>query len=126
MYSNDDGQQGNREDWWMRTAFDAKDAKSLFEASHELKGVYASLGLTPLYDLCSEIVEIARAGGLDGVARAGRKEAELPDERKQADVLDMRVVQTGDERNESPHAASIDRCRPIQPVFSVPFPSIVI
>jgi len=68
MYSNDDGQQGNREDWWMRTAFDAKDAKSLFEASHELKGVYASLGLTPLYDLCSEIVEIARAGGLDGVA----------------------------------------------------------
>ena len=51
----------------MRTAFDAKDAKALFEASHELKGVYASLGLTPLYDVCSEIVEIARAGGLDGV-----------------------------------------------------------
>ena len=52
----------------MRAAFDAKDVKSLFEASHELKGVYASLGLTPLYDVCSEIVEIARAGGLDGVA----------------------------------------------------------
>ena len=43
-------------------------AARVFEASHELKGVYASLGLTPLYDVCSEIVEIARAGGLDGVA----------------------------------------------------------
>jgi signal transduction histidine kinase/DNA-binding response OmpR family regulator/L-asparagine transporter-like permease len=51
----------------MRTAFEAKDANGLFEASHELKGVYASLGLSPLYDLCSEIVEIARAGGLTGV-----------------------------------------------------------
>jgi len=52
----------------MRAAFDANDAKALFEASHELKGVYASLGLTPLYDICSEIVEIARAGGLEGVS----------------------------------------------------------
>ena len=51
----------------MRVAFDAKDPKALFEASHELKGVYASLGLTPLYELCAEIVETARAGGLDGV-----------------------------------------------------------
>lgn len=51
----------------MRKAFEAKDAKALFEASHELKGVYASLGLTPLHGICSEIVEIARAGGLDGV-----------------------------------------------------------
>ena len=39
----------------------------MFQASHELKGIYASLGLTPLYEPCSEIVEIARAGGLDGV-----------------------------------------------------------
>ena len=51
----------------MRDAFAAHDAAKLFEASHELKGVYASLGLTPLYELCSEIVEISRPGGLDGV-----------------------------------------------------------
>ncbi|MBQ7176356.1 MAG: response regulator, partial [Victivallales bacterium] len=51
----------------MHSALEAKNAEALFEASHELKGVYASLGLTPLYEPCSEIVEIARAGGLDGV-----------------------------------------------------------
>ena len=50
----------------MRDAFTAKDPAALFSASHELKGVYASLGLTPLYELCSEIVEITRPGGLDG------------------------------------------------------------
>lgn len=52
----------------MRAALEAGDAKGMFEASHELKGVYASLGLSPLYDLCSEIVEIARAGSLEGTA----------------------------------------------------------
>ena len=51
----------------MHSALEAKDAEALFQASHELKGIYASLGLTPLYEPCSEIVEIARAGGLDGV-----------------------------------------------------------
>ena len=51
----------------MRHALEERNAEALFEASHELKGVYASLGLTPLYEPCSEIVEIARAGGLDGV-----------------------------------------------------------
>ena len=51
----------------MRTALDAGDANALFEASHELKGVYANLGITPLYEPCREIVEIARAGSTDGV-----------------------------------------------------------
>ena len=51
----------------MRTAVDGGSAAALFEASHELKGVYASLGLTPLHALCSEIVEIARPKkGIDG------------------------------------------------------------
>ena len=60
----------------MRTAVDAGNAAALFEASHELKGVYASLGLTPLHKLCSEIVEIARPGGLEGAAeRLQRLEA---------------------------------------------------
>ncbi len=52
----------------MRKALDAKDAASLFASSHNLKGLYASLGLTPLHALCSEIVEIARRGGLDGAS----------------------------------------------------------
>ena len=51
-----------------RAASAAGDAAALFSAAHNLKGVYASLGLTPLHALCSEIVETARAGSLDGVA----------------------------------------------------------
>ena len=41
---------------------------ALFSASHALKGLYASLALTPLHAICSEIVEIARAGSTEGVA----------------------------------------------------------
>ena len=52
----------------MRVAFAAGDAAALFSASHNMKGVYASLGLMPLHTICGEIVEISRAGGLDGVA----------------------------------------------------------
>ena len=52
----------------MRDALGAGNVAVLFSSSHNLKGVYASLGLTPLHALCSEIVEIARAGGLDGAA----------------------------------------------------------
>jgi len=52
----------------MRKSLDAKDPEALFASSHNLKGLYASLGLTPLHALCSEIVEIARIGGLDGAA----------------------------------------------------------
>ena len=51
----------------MRSALEAGDAAALFDVAHELKGVYAALGLTPLWQQCSEIVEIARAGSLDGV-----------------------------------------------------------
>ena len=52
----------------MREALAVGDASALFSASHNLKGLYASLGLTPLHALCGEIVEIARAGGIDGAA----------------------------------------------------------
>lgn len=52
----------------MREALAASDAAALFSASHELKGVYASLGLTPLWTLCADIVEPARAGSVDGAA----------------------------------------------------------
>lgn len=40
--------------------------RDVFESAHELKGLYANLGLTPLCALASEITEIARAGHVDG------------------------------------------------------------
>ena len=52
----------------MREAFGRGDASALFSASHALKGLYASLALTPLHAICSEIVEIARAGSTEGVS----------------------------------------------------------
>ena len=72
----------------MRGAFEAGDAAALFSASHNLKGVYASLGLTPLHALCGEIVEIARAGWLDGV---GERLERL--EKMHAEVLETISVQ---------------------------------
>lgn len=51
----------------MEAALAAADAAAFFAASHELKGLYGTLGLTPLYDACCEMVEIARVGSLEGV-----------------------------------------------------------
>ena len=53
----------------MTDAFSTGDVETLFSASHELKGLYATLGLTPLFDKCSEIVEVARSGSLDGLGK---------------------------------------------------------
>lgn len=44
----------------MHAAFDANDINAFFEAAHELKGLYATLGLTPAYKQCFKIVEIVR------------------------------------------------------------------
>lgn len=52
----------------MSAAIDASDARGVFEAAHELKGLYATTALTPLYDKCVEIVEPARNGSLEGLA----------------------------------------------------------
>ena len=52
----------------LRAGFDAASVNDVFELAHELKGVCANLGLTPLEALASEITETARAGRLDGVA----------------------------------------------------------
>ena len=54
----------------MRDALTAGNPSAFFSASHNLKGLYASLGLTSLHELCREMVEISRAGGLDGVAES--------------------------------------------------------
>ena len=51
----------------MAAALAAGDAAACFEAGHEIKGVYASLGMKPLLTLCSEIVETTRKGELTGV-----------------------------------------------------------
>ena len=52
----------------MAAALAAGDATACFEAGHEIKGVYASLGLKPLLTICSEIVETTRKGEFTGVA----------------------------------------------------------
>ena len=52
----------------MLEAFAKGDAPALFVASHTLKGLYASLALTPLHALCSDIAEVARQGSLSGIA----------------------------------------------------------
>ena len=46
----------------------SNDVKGVFEAAHELKGMYGNLGLTPLYGCVCIIVETARAGSLNGIA----------------------------------------------------------
>ena len=50
----------------LGAALAAKDVKPAFEAAHSLKGVYANLSLTPVFDPISRLTEIARAGSLDG------------------------------------------------------------
>lgn len=50
----------------LQTAFANGDVKACFAAAHDLKGMYATLGLTPLHELCKGIVETARAGGMEG------------------------------------------------------------
>jgi len=51
-----------------------KDSKTAFAKSHEIKGVVANMGLTPLYRDASDLVEPLRAGKL---ARADEHYAKL-------------------------------------------------
>ena len=50
----------------LQEAFAKGDVQGCFAASHDLKGMYATLGLTPLQEFCKGIVETARAGKMDG------------------------------------------------------------
>ena len=52
----------------LGAALEAGDVKPAFEAAHSLKGVYANLSLTPVFDPMAELTEILRAGSLDGTA----------------------------------------------------------
>jgi HPt (histidine-containing phosphotransfer) domain-containing protein len=46
----------------LGVALKNKDPKAAFDAAHEIKGVVANMGLTPLYDDAVAIVEPLRAG----------------------------------------------------------------
>lgn len=48
-------------------ALKKREAHEAFEQAHMLKGVFGNLGLTPLYDILSSLVEPLRHGSLDGV-----------------------------------------------------------
>ena len=67
----------------LRAAFEAGDVATAFDAAHELKGLYATLGLTPASERCGAIVEILRPrAGFGDIA------ALLPDlERVHAELL---------------------------------------
>jgi len=50
----------------LQEAFAKGDVQGCFAAAHDLKGMYGTLGLTPLHEFCKGIVETARAGKMDG------------------------------------------------------------
>lgn len=50
----------------LGAALQKKDCTQAFEAAHNLKGVLANLGLTPLYDIAIKMVEPLRAGNVEG------------------------------------------------------------
>ena len=64
----------------IRAALAAGSTQEAFDASHELKGLYATLGLTPLWNVCSRIVETTRGGSLEGVAADVAALAKMHDE----------------------------------------------
>lgn len=45
----------------------AGEPRAVFDVAHELKGMYSTLGLSPLLSLCVKIVETTRGGSMDGV-----------------------------------------------------------
>lgn len=51
----------------LEKALDAGDTQTAFDCAHALKGVLGSVGLTPMFQKTSEIVEPLRAGRCDGL-----------------------------------------------------------
>ena len=51
----------------LHEAYEDYDVKEVFFHSHTLKGVYNNLGLTPLYELDTPIVETTRKDSLEGL-----------------------------------------------------------
>lgn len=61
-----------------------KDAEGGFTLAHTLKGVYGNLGLTPVFDIICEIVEMLRNGMQEGVED---KMLELHDAKAELDEI---------------------------------------
>lgn len=51
----------------LRVALEAGDQAAAFDAAHTLKGVFANMGLTPMYDKVVEIVEPLRGGSRENL-----------------------------------------------------------
>jgi len=49
----------------LRLAVENRDSREIFEASHALKGMFANLGLTPLIQRNTPLVEESRRGGVE-------------------------------------------------------------
>lgn len=63
-------------------ALHRNDVKTAFEKAHELKGVLANMGLTPMFELACVIVEPLRAGKTDGVVDNYKKLMEMREQLK--------------------------------------------
>lgn len=51
----------------LKTAMDTGDIAGMFASAHTLKGVFANVGLTPMYNKAVEIVEPLRGGGKENL-----------------------------------------------------------
>ncbi len=51
----------------LKNAVPTKDSEQIFRAAHTLKGVASNLGLRPIVEVITPLVESARKGNIDGV-----------------------------------------------------------
>lgn len=51
----------------LKTALDAHNAQEAFGYAHTLKGVLANMGLTPMFDIITLLVEPLRAGNCENL-----------------------------------------------------------
>lgn len=63
----------DREIEQLREVLDTKNVQQAFDYAHQLKGTLSNLGLIPVLDQLSEIVEILRAGSWDGIEQQYQK-----------------------------------------------------
>lgn len=62
----------------------SKKEEDAFALAHNMKGVYGNLGLTPIYDILCEVVELLRHGMKDGIQD---KMMELHDAREELEEI---------------------------------------
>ena len=66
----------------LENALNNNDIQTAFDAAHTLKGVFANMSFTPLFNEVVEIVEPLRAGKTDGCMEHYKKLCEIRDEYK--------------------------------------------